>query len=335
MDKIIDRLLSSEEPSIVYKTRVNILNENPESEKIKKLQEEIFKSERVRKLLSNTDNKGRIKPVNNPYKKWYGAHWILARLADIGYPGGQKELLPLREQVYNCWLNPGYIEEFQCEKKSDAYSKKGVPVIKGKARRHASQQGNALYATLALGIADKRAEKLAKLLIRWQWPDGGWNCDKNPDAKNSSFWETLIPLRALSLYSKIYNYEESKKAAKRAAEIFLKRNLFKRQKDGQVMNPEFIQLHYPCYYKYDILFGLKVMVESGYINDNRCKTALDILERKRLDDGGWPVEARFYKNGKLKYSQTELVSWGRVNKKNSNEWVTVDSLYVLKEAKRL
>lgn len=335
MNNFIEQLLSSDEPSIVYKIRVNVLNENPESEKIKRLQERIVNSKRVRKLLSRTDNKGRIKPVNNPYKKWYGAHWILVRLADIGYPKGQKELLPIREQVYDYWLKPKYIEEFQCETKSAGYNKKGVPVLKGKARRCASQHGNALYATLALGIADERAEQLAKLLIKWQWPDGGWNCDKNSDAENSSFWETLIPLRALSLYSKINNDEESKKAARRAAEIFLKRKLFIRQKDGQIMNPEFIQLHYPCYWKYDILFGLKVMVEAGYINDNRCKKALDILEQKRLDDGGWPVEARFYKNGKLKYSGTDLVSWGRVNRKKSNEWVTADSLYVLKEAKRL
>ena len=93
--------------------------------------------------------------------------------------------------------------------------------------------------------------------MRWQWPDGGWNCDKNPDAVNSSFMESLIPLRALALYSRLTGSEEAKGASKLAAEIFLKRRLYRRQRDGRIMNRSFVELHYPCYWHYDILFGLK------------------------------------------------------------------------------
>jgi hypothetical protein len=32
-----------------------------------------------------------------------------------------------------------------------------------------------------------------------------------------------------------------------------------------------VKLHYPCYWRYDILFGLKVMAEAGFIRDGRCK----------------------------------------------------------------
>jgi len=76
------------------------------------------------------------------------------------------------------------------------------------------------------------------------------------------------------------------------------------------------------------------MVEAGAISDRRCKRALDILEEKRLKDGGWPAEAKYYKNNNINSSGTDLVSWGRVDKSKSNEWVTADALYVLKEAKR-
>lgn len=43
---------------------------------------------------------------HHPYSKWYGAHWILVTLADLGYPPGDQGLVPLREQVYG-WLLPG------------------------------------------------------------------------------------------------------------------------------------------------------------------------------------------------------------------------------------
>jgi hypothetical protein len=101
------------------------------------------------------------------------------------------------------------------------------------------------------------------------------------------------------------------------------------------MNPQFLRLHYPCYWRYDILFGLKVMAEAGFVRDERCGEALDVLESKRLPYGGWPAEERFYRNAKVPTSGCELVAWGGASKRRMNEWVTADALYVLREAGRL
>jgi hypothetical protein len=318
LNDIIDDLQHSNEPSVRYKVLVNVLGEKPESAKIRKLQEEIKSSPRVKLLLSERNRKGEI--PYHPYKKWYGAHWVLATLADIGYPSGDKSLIPLREQVLN-WL---FSEKHQ----------ENIKVINGRTRRCASQESNALFSLLTLGLADERTEELANRLVKWQWPDGGWNCDRDPKASNSSFWESLIPLRALSLHAKITGSQKSKEAAKRASEVFLKRHLFKRQKDGKVMNKQFLQLHYPCYWRYDILFGLKVMAEAGFIKDKRCEDALDILESKRLPDGGFPAEARFYTVSKKASTGRSLVDWGGVSKSRMNEFVTADALFVLNKAGR-
>ena len=86
----------------------------------------------------------------------------------------------------------------------------------------------------------------------------------------------------------------ARSAAERAAEVFLTRQLFKRRSNGQVMNHHFIRLHYPLYWHYDILFGLKVLAEAGMIGDPRCQPALDLLESKRLPDGGFPAEESYY-----------------------------------------
>ena len=182
---------------------------------------------------------------------------------------------------------------------------------------------------MQLGLDDARAAKLAKRLMSWQWPDGGWNCDKNPQAQRSSFMESLIPMRALNLYSIVTGSAEVKVSVQRASEIFLNRGLYKRQSNGKVMKYDFTKLHYPCYWHYDILFGLKVMAEAGFISDPRCKDALNLLESKRLSDGGFPAE-------KVNYTvNSSLVDWGQANKMKSNQFVTKDALYVLKEAGRL
>lgn len=319
--KIIQQLLNSGEPSVRYKVRIGVLGENPRSKSIHKLREEIRRSPRARQLLSRRDKKGRIEPVRQVYRKWFGAHWVLPALADIGYPPGDGKLRPVFNQVFDCWLAD--------------WATMGVEIINGRARRCASQQSNALYAALTLGCKDDRVHRLAELLMRWQWPDGGWNCDRDPKAHVSSFHESIIPLRALSLYARTTGSRKAATAAKRAAELFLCRNLFKRRRDGKVMDPDFVLLHYPCYWHYDVLMGLKVMAEAGFIRDPRCEDALDLLESKQLPSGGWAADDRFYRSANTWVSNADLVSWGPVGKTKMNEWITADALTVLKAAGRV
>jgi hypothetical protein len=333
MSGIVDELLASAEPSVQYKVRVGVLGEAVASDAICRLQRQIAESPRVKALLQKRDSHGRIPPIHHTYRKWSGAHWVFARLADIGYPQADKGLVPLCDQVLDFWLHPDAIRPRICDAASPTM-RGGVPIVKGRARRCASQQGNALFSAVALGLVDERCARLAELLIRWQWPDGGWNCDCRPEATHSSFWETLIPLRGLARYARAAGDKDAAQAAERAAEVFLTRRLYRRLTDGRIMNGQFVKLHYPCYWRYDILFALKVMAEAGFIRDPRCKDALDLLESKRLADGGWPAEERFYKLARTPTGGCDLVSWGRVGRK-FNEWVTADALSVLHAAGRL
>ncbi len=324
MADIIDFLLTSKEPSVRFKALVNVLSEKESSPKIRRLQEKIKSSPRVRLLLSERGKDGRI--PYHPYSKWYGAHWVLATLADIGYPLGDNQLIPLREQVYDWLLSKEH------EGKAPRTHPYTGPIrkVKDKPRIHASMEGNALYAILKLGLYDERAERLAERLMRTQWPDGGWNCDSSPKAHTSSFTESLIPLRALALHAKATGNSRSRLAAERSAEIFLKRKMFRKQRGGEIIKESFVKLHYPCYWHYDILFGLKVMVEAGFIRDRHCREALALLESKRLKDGGFAAESKYYRVTKDMRAGRSLVDWGPVSSVHMNEFVTVDALYVLK-----
>ncbi len=333
--EILDRLLSSKEPAIRWKVRVRVLGESPTSAAIRRLQREIRDSLRVRRLLSGREGSGRItRPSPEVYAKWFGAHWVMAALADTGYPRGDRALLPIRDQLMERWLADRYFAEFEATTRSQVYRREGVPLMQGRHRRCASQQGNALFSVVSLGLADRRAEDLIERLLHWQWPDGGWNCDKRPDASRSSFMESLIPLRALSLVARETGRPDAEDAARRAAEIFLERHLFRRRSDGAVMRSGFLELHYPLYWHYDFLAGLVVMAEAGLVHDPRCREALDTLEAKRLRDGGWPAEKRFFRMSTPPQAGTELFDWGPASKRRTNEWVTADALYVLRAAGR-
>jgi hypothetical protein len=219
--------------------------------------------------------------------------------------------------------------------RSSEYEERLIGRVRGLPTLHASIDGNAVWALLRLGLADERIEPLVARLLAAQWPDGGWNCDRRASGRASSFTESLIPFRAVSLHADLTGSGESKAAAARAAELFLARRLFRRLGNGRVIRPSFLQLHFPCYWHYDILFALTVLAEAGMVRDPRCEEALELLERKRLPDGGYPAEARYYRVARKHGSGRSLVDWGPTSVRRSNDWVTVTALAVRTAAGRL
>jgi hypothetical protein len=173
---LIETLLASHEPSVRWKVLVRVLGEDQSSSRITAIQQEVRSSPRVRALLSGRDADGRLNRGANVYAKWQGAHWVLTTLADLGYPSGDALLAPIGDQVLEFWLQDGFFSEFEADTKARAYRQRGVPVMRGRHRRCASQQGNALYFSTQLGIGQEYAERLVERLLHWQWPDGGWNC---------------------------------------------------------------------------------------------------------------------------------------------------------------
>ncbi|MAS36462.1 MAG: hypothetical protein CL610_20835 [Anaerolineaceae bacterium] len=322
MDALLKTLLQSDEPAIRYRMLAHVMGCHPDSQDMREARQAIRQSPRIQALLAERDANGRL--PYGAYHKWDGPHWVLTMLAEMGYPPGDESLRPLAEQVYS-WLF------------SDKHIKRIKRVtIADRVRMCASMEGNAIYYLLSLGLADDRVNQLVQRLLDWQWPDGGWNCDKRPDVQHtSSFMETLIPLRGLAAYARHTGSAQARVGVEQAAEVFLKRRLYKRVRDGQVMDASFICLHYPCYWHYDILFGLKVMAEAGFITDPRCADALDLLESKRLPDGGFPAEKKYYRVTDQPVSGRSLVDWGGTSQQHLNPFVTTDALIVLKAAGRL
>ena len=321
LDLEIKQLLNSSDPAIRLKTYLRLFDYSYESAEVKKILTNIKRESTIISQLVSYLPKDKQSKMVHVYTKWQGIHWILASLADIGYISNEKELALSVDYEY-AWLLG-----------KDHWDRK--PMINGRKRFCASQEGNALYSILSLDLADARCDILANRLIDFQWDDGGWNCDKNPEAINSSYYESLIPLRALNIYAARINNSKAKKAVEKACELFLKRKLFKKLSDNSIINQKWTLLHYPLYWHYDILFALKILTEAGKINDSRCNEALDLLESKHLPEGGFPKEGKYCQSNSETKRYFTPADWGSVNKRKINEWVTIDALYVLKKARRI
>jgi hypothetical protein len=77
------------------------------------------------------------------------------------------------------------------------------------------------------------------------------------------------------------------------------------------------------------------MAEAGFIQDPRCQPALELLASKQLPEGGFPAEVKYYRTSEKAQTGRSLVNWASYTlpgNKIANQFVTLDALYVLKEA---
>ena len=312
----IDWLLEDNEPSIKYRTLTELLDYKAESSAVAKAKATIAKSPRVLALFSGQNADGGF--GIHPYDKWMGAHWRLACLADLALPDGDKRALKAMNTVF-AWLTSNDHRKY-------------IKDINGLTRRCASQEGNALFSACRLGMADDpRCEFLADSIISWQWPDGGWNCDKHKEAHHSSFHESTLPTQGLIAYYRATGHRKSQIVAQKAGEMLLRHKLFKAESNDKVIHPNWLKLYYPSYWHYNILQGLTTMVMLGKINDPRTTEALDILDRLRRPDGKWRASGSHWKSSEAAGRYRSPVDWW---KGKPNKMLTLQSLIVLKAAKR-
>ena len=329
-DPAIQFLLKSADPSIRYFTLTDLLDASPRSRDVIAAHKAIPTSAKVRALLAGQGaqarHPGRMFATHpggfgvHPYHKWIGAHWRLVSLVELGIPSNDRRAHAAADQVLT-WLT------------SDDHRGRIINLQKldGRWRRCASQEGNALAVCSRLGMTDDpRVQFIAQSLIEWQWHDGGWNCDKNPQANHSSFYESLAPFWGLVEYHHATGNRNALAAAKRTAELFLAHRLFRSDKTGKVIDPNWLKLHYPLYWHYDILQALVILSRAGKLRDPRCCEALDIIESKRREDGCWRAEAYYWKPGGA--SNVDVVDWGR---KGANEMLTLNALRALKAGGRI
>ncbi|RHW27442.1 hypothetical protein D0Z08_09860 [Nocardioides immobilis] len=228
-------------------------------------------------------------PDAHPYKKWWGSHWRLVALADLGAQPPPSALDKGVGQVLG-WLD---------EHRDVRRLRNGLPL------RHASQEGNAVYACVRLGVDDDRVEGLVQTLLESQWPDGGWNCSRNASGRRSSFHESVTPAIGLAVFGAERDDEVARAAARRTADLLLDHDLFRNRATGEPIHPSFVVLHYPPYWHYDLLQGLVLCAHLGVLDDPRAKDALDLVESRRDAKGRYP--SRSWESS----TNRDVIAWGR------------------------
>jgi hypothetical protein len=139
---------------------------------------------------------------------------------------------------------------------------------------------------------DSRLQTIGTHLLAAQMADGGWNCRRPRGATHSSMHTTISVLEGLRL---LELHRDTGIAALRAAqhrgrEFLLAHRLFRSHRTGNVITSDFTRLAFPPRWHYDILRALDHFQAVDAPRDPRLSEAIDIIRRRRRNDGRWPLE---------------------------------------------
>ena len=152
---------------------------------------------------------------------------------------------------------------------------------------------------LAIGAYfGEASDCLAERLLQEQLSDGGWNCDA-PPSQRSSFHSTICVLEGLLEYERAKDpVPEVTGARLRGQEYLLARRLFRSRSTGQIIDFDrklrkpaaWTLCSFPTRWHYDILWGLDYLRRAGVAPDERIAEAVDLVAKKRDENGRWPLE---------------------------------------------
>jgi hypothetical protein len=308
--------------AVRYQARLVLDGAEPETGEMRALADEIRASPDCTAMID-----GSFEDQRHPYRKWQGAHWALVQLAERGHPGGDPRLEQVQEVVFAWILSPAFLKPnwtSHIERQPD------------RVRRCSSMEGNVLWASLQLGLMDERLQALADRLGEMQWPDGGWNCDVNPEARQSSFVETVLGLRGLAAWVQATGDKTAKQTLERGVELLLEHHLLYHRSGALIVpnwGPRPDKIGFPVRF-FDVLLVLELMADVSRLDDPRCDRALDLLLSKGTADGGFPMEVRRARTATEICSNCTFAGWGPGGKTRMNPWVTIRGLRVLRTAGR-
>jgi len=173
-------------------------------------------------------------------------------------------------------------------------------------------------------MPENKLRSIIDFILLQLMQDGGFNCHFNRSgARHSSLHSTLSVLEGLFEYRKngyAYRLEEITKAEESAQEFILVHKLFLSDRTGEIIKPAFLKLCYPPRWYYDILRALDYFQLTKSRYDKRIQPALDILNKKRMKNNLWPLQA--HHPGQIHF---EMEKAGKASR-----WNTLRALRVLK-----
>ena len=336
-------LMRQDSPSIRYWTMKDLLGYAENDPELSKARSKIPDSSLVSQILGEQRDGGYWAEAEDCYwPKWQATVWNLILLAEFGLSGDHPQVkkgceffLETMDAQDRSWPPPEYPDG-----DLRGYRLVWEPCVTGNMARTLVEFG---YQD------DPRVGEMFEWLVKEQFADGGWNCEgggRDKQTKHSSFMSTIEPLWAFSALEPSGWPKGGREAVTRGCEFLLMHRLYKSDHTFQTINEEWTKLHFPLFYFYDILHGLRVLTALESADDKRTFDAKELLKSKHSSDGTWPLEATYTRSIKRNLVKDHGTGeWNRVKGEGvadvpklydelgvigePNPWITLNALRVL------
>jgi len=255
------------EPSVRYLALRELVGLRESDDVARSARERIAKQGWVAEILSRQLPTGCWAWERSLYQpKYLSTNWMLLVLSDLGMTRSD----PRIAQACETWMR-------RLGKDDGGFGPDGAK------RSHLCTTGNCARALVRFGYADDpRVRGAFEWMDKNSAPKGGWSCFGS--GRNLDSWE---PMSAFAIYPKEKWTKSMTNVVEKAAEYFLEKEL---HAQGAHYEPWY-RFHYPVHYYYDLLVGLDFMTALGYGGDRRLDHAVEVLRKKRREDGRWNLDA--------------------------------------------
>ena len=177
--------------------------------------------------------------------------------------------------------------------------------------------GMLVLVASSFGYRDDRVDATVRWLLAQQLADGGWNCDSvRRRSQHGSFHTSITVLDALTAYGGEAPVDS---AMSRGREFFLRHQLYRSHRTGEVVDQAFTRFPFPPQWHFDVLRGLEHFAAVRAPADERLADAVDVVRRRRLADGRWPAHRGY--SGRY---------WFEMEEPGPSRWATLRCLRVLR-----
>ena len=209
--------------------------------------------------------------------KWISTHYTLLLLKRLGLPPD----------------NPMACESVRFLLRKGLYSDGGINLFSSLHHSETCVTGMILSLCAYFNMKPEEYKSLSGFLLEQQMEDGGWNCESFKGAGHSSMHTTISVLEGLWAFEQHgLNKKNIRRARMRAHEFLLLHRLYKSDRTGKVINPQWTRIPFPPRWHYDILRVLDYFRDCHADRDDRIGDAMEELSSKRKN-GVWPMQAGY------------------------------------------
>ena len=300
-EDVVGWLLEPENPSLRYRTMVELLGKPSDDPEVIECKRQIAESVPVKDLLNKMHpdgywlqkypRTGMILGEGVKYGNFGTTHYCLSYLAELGMDRTNAQVAKAAERYLNLQKEDGdFYHHFSC------------------------LLGLNIRTFIMLGYKnDSRVKRSIDLLLNTERSDGGYLCDMHKGKHKTKPAKSCIrgSVKAVLAFSYLPEYWKHDRIRKLVDYFLLRDGIFKRTNLKEFVNKDMERNSFPIIWRANVFEILLALSKMGYGKDSRLERAWNVLD------------AKADKNGRYVLDWTPEQSPWKVGKRNQpNKWIT-------------